>query len=119
MLSSKDSILPAEVEIFANNTSHPLTSDLLHIPFGEAMYQEHVEISYFDRVYRIIGTSASVLRVLQSLPTLSPLYVVNDWYLVYKNNSETASSYKVSVNYPYPYIRCEPITYFVAQLHTV
>ena len=81
VLSSKDSILPAEVRIFANNISHPLTSDPLCIPSGEAMYQEHVEISYLDSAYRIIGTSASVRRVLQSPPTLSPLYVVNDWYV--------------------------------------
>ena len=61
MLCSKDSTHPAKVGIFANNFPHPLTFDPCCIPFGQAMYQDHGEISYFDRVYRIIGSSSSVL----------------------------------------------------------
>ena len=61
MLCSKDSTIPSEVGMFANNFPHPLTSEPCCIPFGQAMYQDHGEISYFDRVYRIIESSSSVL----------------------------------------------------------
>ena len=37
----------------------------------------------------------------QSQSTLTPLYVVNDWYFMYKNNLETASSYKLSCKLQY------------------
>ena len=48
------------VVIFA---SHPPTTDPLCIPFRRAKYEGHVKISYFNRFYRIIETSSSVLRV--------------------------------------------------------
>ena len=41
---------------------HALTSDRYRIQFGRMMYHKHAEKRYFDRVYRMIGTSFIALR---------------------------------------------------------